>query len=90
MGLGDELLRLEQQAATVASYLDPDDEELLQQVADAWAPFPGSACSQASRKRWQRDWIEWLFEAAERWESRPAEPSVDDLHRLIVGWVLGP
>ena len=39
MGLNEELLRLEQQAATVASYLDPDDEELLQAVADAWAPL---------------------------------------------------
>jgi len=86
MGLGDELLRLEQQAATVASYLDPDDEELLQQVADAWAPMPGYGCSITQRKRWQRNWVEWLFEAAERWEARPAEPSADDLHRVIVRW----
>ena len=89
MGLNEELLRLEQQAAVVASYLDPDDEELLQAVADAWAPFPTTQCSITQRKRWALNWIEWLFEAASRWEARPSEPSVDDLHRLLIRWATG-
>lgn len=90
MGLGDELLKLEQQAAVVASYLDPDDEELLEQVADAWAPMPACGTTKgttaAQRQRWRRQWIDWLFSCAESWEARPSEPSGDDLHRLIVGW----
>lgn len=86
MGLSDDLLRLEQQAAVVASYLDPDDQELLQRVADAWAPMPTTQCSITQRKRWALNWIAWLFEAASRWEARPAEPSADDLHRVIVRW----
>lgn len=90
MGLSDALLELEQQAAIVASFLDPDDEELLQQIADAWAPLPViKGASQSQRRRWQRDWIAWLLEAAERWEARPAEPSADDLHRLLIRWATG-
>jgi hypothetical protein len=87
LGLNEALLELERQAAVVASYLDPDDEELLQAVADAWAPFPTTQCSITQRKRWALNWIEWLFEAASRWEARPAEPSADDLHKIIVRWV---
>ena len=87
MGLNEALLELERQAAVVASYLDPDDEELLQAVADAWAPFPTTQCSITQRKRWALNWIEWLFEAASRWEARPSEPSADDLHRLLIRWV---
>lgn len=87
MGLNEALLELERQAAVVASYLDHDDEALLQQVADAWAPMPViKGASQSQRRRWALNWVEWLFEAASRWEARPAEPSADDLHRLLIEW----
>ena len=90
MTLGDELLKLEQQAAQVASYLHDADEDLLHQVADAWAPLPNTTkgSSPAQRRRWRLDWIRWLLECAERYEGRPPEPSADDLHRVIVRWVL--
>jgi hypothetical protein len=88
MGLGDELLALEQQAAQVASYLHDADEELLQQVADAWAPLPNTikGSNRAQRERWRLDWVAWLVECGDRYEARPPEPSVDDLHRLLVRW----
>jgi hypothetical protein len=90
MGLSDELIALERQAATVASYLDPDDKDLLQRLADAFAPLPGTTkgSSPAQRERWRRDWVVWLLECGERFEARPVEPSADDLHRLIVRWVV--
>jgi hypothetical protein len=88
MVLGDALLDLEKAAAVVASFLDPDDEVMLQQLADAWAPLPfDGAGSSAQRARWRRQWVAWLFEAAQQWEMRPVEPSVDELHRVIVAWV---
>mgnify|MGYP006276514815 CR=1 FL=1 len=90
MTLGDELLKLEQQAATVASYLHDADEELLQEVADGWAPMPDGTrySTPVQRARWRRDWVRWVLECGERWEARPAEPSVDDLHQVIMSWVL--
>ena len=87
MELADALLALEEAAAVVDALL-PDDENELDAICDGWAPFPSSACSPIQRKRWQRDWLAWICDCGQRWEARPAEPSVDDLHRVIVGWVL--
>lgn len=91
MSLTDALLALEQQAAQVASYLHDADEELLQQVADAWAPLADDSrySNPAQRQRWRRDWVRWVLECAERFEARPPEPSADDLHRVIVRWARG-
>ncbi len=85
MELNDALLALEEAAAVVDALL-PDDEDELDAICDGWAPFPGSACSLTSRKRWQRDWIGWIQDCGQRWEARPAEPSADDLHGVIVRW----
>jgi len=72
--LNDALLELEHQAAVVASFLDFDDEELLQRVADGWAPLPdGYQATPIVRNRWRRQWVSWLRDCAERWESKPVE-----------------
>jgi hypothetical protein len=70
--LNDALLALEHQAATVASFIDFDDADLVQLIADGWAPLPeGYHSSPQTRNRWRRQWIDWLRDAAMRWESRP-------------------
>jgi len=70
--LNDALLELEHQAAVVASFIDFDDADLVQQIADAWAPLPdGYQASPVVRSRWRRQWVSWLRDCAERWESRP-------------------
>jgi hypothetical protein len=72
--LNDALLELERQAAVVASFIDFDDADLVQQVADGWAPLPdGYQASPIVRSRWRRQWIDWLRDCAERWESKPVE-----------------
>jgi hypothetical protein len=38
--LVEHLQRLEQQAATVESLIDWDDTDLVQEIADGWAPLP--------------------------------------------------
>ncbi len=70
--LAEHLQRLEQQAATVESLIDWDDADLVQEIADAWAPLPdGYQASPVVRSRWRRQWIDWLRDCAERWESKP-------------------
>ncbi len=88
MDLNDALLALEHQAAVVASFIDFDDADLVQQIADAWAPLPdGYQAPPIVRDRWRRQWVSWLRDAAMRWEARPpAEPSADDLHRVLIRW----
>lgn len=74
MDLNDALLALEHQAATVASFIDFDDADLVQQVADGWAPLPdGYQATPIVRNRWRRQWVSWLRDCAERWESKPVE-----------------
>jgi hypothetical protein len=91
MGLSDELIRLEQQAAQVASYLHDADEETLQLIADGWAPLADSTKGRppAQLARWRRDWVGWLMECAERYEARPTEPSADELHQILMRWATG-
>ena len=38
--LVEHLQRLEQQAATVELLIDWDDSDLVQEIADGWAPLP--------------------------------------------------
>ena len=72
--LAEHLQRLEQQAATVESLIDWYDADLVQQIADGWAPLPdGYHSSPQTRNRWRRQWVSWLRDAAERWEPKPAE-----------------
>ena len=74
MDLNDALLALEHQAATVASFIDFDDADMVQQIADAWAPLPdGYQATPIVRNRWRRQWVSWLRDCAERWESKPVE-----------------
>ncbi len=56
--LAEHLHQLEQQAAATAALIDFTDAELLQQIADSWAP---------SSKRIQRVWLDWLRECGARW-----------------------
>ncbi len=82
MDLNDALLALEHQAAVVASFIDFDDADLVQQIADAWAPLPdGYQATPIVRNRWRRQWVSWLRDAAERWEARPVEGCLDEPHR---------
>jgi hypothetical protein len=57
--LAEHLHQLEQQAAATAALIDFDDADLVQQIADAWAP---------SNKRIQRVWLDWLRECGARWQ----------------------
>ena len=85
----EHLNALEQQAATVAALIDFDDEELVQQIADAFAPLPtGHKYGGASqRDRWRRQWCDWLHECAGRWEARPlAHPAGEDLADVLLAW----
>lgn len=79
MELNDALLALEHQAAVVAACLEDADAELLQQVADGWAP--GTTPRQAAL------WLQWLRDCQQRWQRQPPdEPSADEMHRLLLRW----
>ncbi len=70
--LAEHLQRLEQQAATVESLIDWDDADLVQEIADGWAPLPdGYQATTIVRNRWRRQWVSWLRDCAERWEAKP-------------------
>lgn len=86
--LVEHLHRLEVQAATVAALIDFDDEDLVQQVADAWAPLPaGFSTSKQVKRRWRAQWCEWLKDCADRWEGRPPEhPAGEDVADLLLVW----
>ena len=86
--LFEHLHQLEQQAATVAALIDFDDEDLVQQVVDAWAPVPnGYQPSKATRDRWRRMWLAWLLDCGDRWEQRPPEhPAGEDVADLLLAW----
>ncbi len=57
--LAEHLHRLERQAAATAALINFTDAELLQQIADAWAP---------GNSRTQRVWLDWLRECGARWQ----------------------
>jgi hypothetical protein len=61
--LAKEMLALEQQAAVVGRLLREADEELLEQVASAWAPLKPRSYQQ---RRWDAFWIAWLQECGDR------------------------
>ncbi len=84
----EHLNRLEQQAATVAALLDFDDAELMQEVADAFAPPPVNVVrDQKARRRWGAFWLNWLVESGDRWEERPpAHPDGEVMAALLLSW----
>lgn len=86
--LAEHLNRLEHQAATVASLIDFDDEDLLQEIAEAFAPLPdGKPSTPVVRQRWRRQWCDWLKDCGDRWESRPPEhPAGEDVADLLLAW----
>ena len=57
------LQELEQAAAAVGHLLQDADEELLAQVAGAWAPLKPQGYQ---ARRWDHFWIEWLRDCSER------------------------
>jgi hypothetical protein len=61
--LAKEMLALEQQAAVVGRLLKDADEELLEEVAGAWAPLMPKTYHW---RRWSGFWIAWLQECSER------------------------
>ncbi len=72
--LVEHLRRLEQHAATVESLIDWDDTDLVQEIADAWAPLPDRyKATPIVRDRWRREWVSWLRDVAMRWEAKPAK-----------------
>lgn len=87
MELIEALLELEQAAAVVESCLPVElTPEQALQLADAWGPPARRGANPRTRELAAQDWIAWIRECAGRFEQRPAEPSADDLHRLIVRW----
>jgi hypothetical protein len=85
----EHLNALEQQAATVAALIDFDDEELLQQVAEAFAPLPMELKynGPAQRDRWRRQWLAWLADCGIRWEaSPPAHPAGETMADALLAW----
>ena len=86
--LAERLIALEQQAAQCAALLDDAPPEVLEQVIAAFAPLPGLKYSTPkSRERWAQTWLGWIADCGDRYESRPAEPSADDLHRVLIAWI---
>jgi hypothetical protein len=76
--LAENLHRLERQAAVVAAMIDFTDAELLQQIADAWAP---------GNSRTHRVWLDWLRECGDRWQLRPPQhPAGEDVAELLLAW----
>ena len=61
--LAREMLALEQQAAAVGRLLQGADQELLEQVASAWAPLMPRSYQQ---RRWSAFWLAWLQECGDR------------------------
>jgi len=85
--LAEQLILLEQQAAQCAALLDGASPEVLAEVIAAFAPLPALKITSAKqRETWRRTWLAWIVDCGQRWESRPSEPSADDLHLVIVGW----
>ena len=85
--LAEQMILLEQQAAQVAVLIDGAPPEVLEQAMAAFAPLPRvKGTNQATRDRWARDWLQWIADCGDRYEARPAEPSADDLHQLLVNW----
>jgi hypothetical protein len=85
----EHLNRLEQQAATVAALIDFDDNDLVQEVADAFAPLPIELryTGPKQRDRWRRQWLAWLAECGSRWEERPpVHPSGEAMGELLLRW----
>jgi hypothetical protein len=85
----EHLNALEHQAATVAALIDFDDAELVQEVAEAFAPLPIELkyANTAQRSRWRRQWIAWLADCGERWEaSPPPHPAGEDLGEALLRW----
>lgn len=81
--IADALIALEQQAAVVGRLLEDADEAMLDQVAAAWAPLRPLKQPQT---RWQRFWLDWLRDCAERLPAAACDGEQPDLHYLLVNW----
>jgi hypothetical protein len=86
--LVEHLTALEQQAATVAALIDFNDDELLQQVIDGFAPPPVNVVRDLkARRRWGAFWLSWLADCGERWEAKPpAHPAGETMADALLAW----
>jgi hypothetical protein len=87
LDLAQALLALEQAAAVVESYLPLElTAEQQMELLEAWGPPPRRIKSARARALQAEDWIAWIRCCAGRYEQRPTEPSVDEMHRLLLRW----
>jgi hypothetical protein len=90
MELVDALLQLEAAAALVESLLPaeltPEQQMLL---LEAWGPPPRRVSATRTRELQAEDWLGLIRSCAGRYEQRPDEPSVDELHRVLIRWATG-
>jgi len=85
--LAQAFLALEQAAAVVESYLPLAlTAEQQMELVEAWGPPPRRIKSARARALQAEDWIAWIRCCAGRYEQRPTEPSVDEMHRLLLRW----
>ena len=85
----EHLNALEHQAAIVAALLDFDDDDLMQDVADAFAPLPVGVkySSTVQRDRWRRQGLAWLADCGSRWETKPpAHPAGETMADALLAW----
>jgi hypothetical protein len=89
MELIEALLALEHAAAVVESFLpvDADPAELAELLAP-WAPPRRRPNTSRSRELQLLDWIAWLRDCGQRWESRPPDPhpSGEELGEVLLRW----
>jgi hypothetical protein len=82
MDIGDALLQLEAAAAVVESFLPAElSQEQAMLLLEAWGPPPRRHNTARSREIQAEDWVTWIRSCAGRYEQRPTEPSVGELHR---------
>ena len=87
MDLAQAFLALEQAAAVVESCLPLElTAEQQMELLEAWGPPPRRIKSSRARALQAEDWIAWIRCCAGRYEQRPTEPSVDEMHRLLLRW----
>jgi hypothetical protein len=87
LDLAQALLALEQAAAVVESCLPLAlTAEQQMELLEAWGPPPRRIKSARARALQAEDWIAWIRCCAGRYEQRPTEPSVDEMHRLLLRW----
>lgn len=87
MDLIEALNRLEAAAAVVESLLPLElTEAQLLELSDAWGP-PPRGNGHRPKVAAAETWLAWIRSCAGRWEERrPVEPSVDEIHQLLIRW----